>query len=46
MQTNTSEHETPFNWREDYLRKLIEKNAVVKKRRDKIQKSKMRYTKF
>ena len=46
MQTNTSGHETPLNWREDNLRKLIQKNTVVKKRRDKIKKSRMRYIKF
>ena len=46
MQTDTSDYESPLNWKEDYLRKLIQKNTVVKKRRDNIRKSRMRYIKF
>ena len=46
MQTDTSDYESPLRWKEDYLRKLIQKNAEVKKRRDAIKKSRVRYIKF
>ena len=43
---NSTDYDIPWNRNSDYIRELIRKNEVVKKRRNKIKKSKMQYLKL
>lgn len=42
----TSDYEFPWEWTNDYIREKIRKNEVLKKRRDRIQKSRLRHLKL
>ena len=42
----TTDYEFPWEWAHEYLKDRIRKNSVIEKRREKVQKARVRYLRF